>query len=126
MKLLFDFFPVILFFATFKLHDDPQQGILAATGVIIVATAVQVAFSWFRHRRVEKMHLITLALVVVFGGATLWLEDEMFIKWKPTVVNWLFAVAFLASELIGDKNLVRRIMESNVDLPGGSTSSCSG
>jgi intracellular septation protein len=95
MKLLFDFFPVILFFATFKLHDDPQQGILAATGVIIVATAVQVAFSWFRHRRVEKMHLITLALVVVFGGATLWLEDEMFIKWKPTVVNWLFAVAFL-------------------------------
>jgi len=117
MKLLFDFFPVVLFFITFKLHDDPQAGILAATVVIIVATAVQVGITWLRQRRVEKLHVVTLALVVVFGGFTLALEDEIYIKWKPTVVNWLFAAAFLGSEYIGRKNLVRRLMEHNVDLP---------
>ncbi len=117
MKLLFDFFPVLLFFITFKMHEDPQRGILVATAVIIAATLVQVGVTWFRNRRVEKMHLVTLVLVVVFGGATLMLKDEIFIKWKPTVVNWLFAVAFLASEFVGSKNLVRRMMESSVQLP---------
>jgi len=117
MKLLFDFFPIALFFIAFKLHDDPQQGILVATSVIIVATVVQVAINWVRNRRVEKMHLVTLVLVVTFGGATLILKDEIFIKWKPTVVNWLFAVAFLVSEFIGKKNLVRRMMEESVQLP---------
>ena len=117
MKLLFDFFPVVLFFITFKMHEDPQQGILVATSVIIVATVVQVAVTWLRKRRVEKLHMVTLALVVVFGGATLLLKDEIFIKWKPTVVNWLFAAAFLASEYIGKKNLVRRMMEASVHLP---------
>ncbi|HEX9583195.1 MAG TPA: septation protein A [Gammaproteobacteria bacterium] len=117
MKLLFDFFPVVLFFIAFKLHDDPQQGILVATGVIIAATIVQVAITWARTRRVEKLHLVTLALVVIFGGATLLLEDEIFIKWKPTVVNWLFAAAFLISEFIGKKNLVQRMMGESVQLP---------
>ncbi|MDX1514616.1 MAG: septation protein A [Gammaproteobacteria bacterium] len=117
MKLLFDFFPVLLFFVAFKMHEDPQQGILVATGVIIAATVVQVGITWARHRRVERMHLVTLVLVVIFGGATLVLKDEIFIKWKPTVVNWLFAAAFLASEFIGGKNLVRRMMEESVQLP---------
>ncbi len=99
------------------MHEDPQQGILVATAVIIAATVVQVAVNWLRQRRVEKMHLVTLALVVVFGGATLLLKDEIFIKWKPTVVNWLFAAAFVASEFIGKKNLVRRMMEGSVQLP---------
>jgi intracellular septation protein len=117
MKLLFDFFPVLLFFITFKMHEDPQRGILVATAVIIAATLVQVGVTWFRNRRVEKMHVVTLVLVVIFGGATLLLKDEIFIKWKPTVVNWLFAIAFLASEFIGSKNLVRRMMESSVQLP---------
>lgn len=117
MKLLFDFFPVLLFFIAFKLHEDPQQGILSATAVIIVATIVQVGLSWAFRRRVEKLHLITLALVVLFGGITLALEDEIFIKWKPTVVNWLFAVAFLGSEFIGAKSIVRRMMEGKIELP---------
>jgi len=116
-KLLFDFFPVVLFFAAFKLHDDPQEGILVATAVLMAATALQVAYTWLRHRRVEKLHVATLAIVLVLGGITLALEDEMFVKWKPTVVNWLFGLAFLASELVGRKNLVRRLMESNVRLP---------
>jgi len=117
MKFLFDFFPVLLFFITFKLYDEQKQGILAATAVIIVATVVQVALSWMMRHRVEKVHLITLALVVVFGGITLMLEDEIYIKWKPTVVNWLFALAFLVSQFFGRKNLVRRMMESNIALP---------
>ncbi len=117
MKLLIDFFPILLFFITFKLFEDQQEGILAATAVIIVATGVQVAITWAMKRRVEKMHLITLALVVVFGGATLLLEDEMFIKWKPSVVNWLFALAFLGSHFFGERNLVARGMGSSLRLP---------
>ena len=117
MKVLYDFFPVLLFFVTFKLYDDPQQGILVATAVAIVATFFQVGIFWWRHRRVEKMHLVTLALIVVLGGLTLLLEDEMFIKWKPTVVNWLFGLVFLASQFVGEKPLVRRMMEANIQLP---------
>lgn len=112
MQLLFDLFPVILFFAAFKL-----AGIYVATGVAIAASIAQVAWVWLRRRRVEAMHLITLGLIVVLGGATLLLQDEMFIKWKPSVVNWLFAVVFLGSQFVGGKPLVRRFMESKVELP---------
>ena len=117
MKLLFDFFPVLLFFIAFKMSDDPQSGILTATVVIIVATIVQVGISWVLHRRVEKMHLITLALIVAFGGVTLLLQDEIYIKWKPTVVNWLFGAVFLGSEYIGKKSLIRRLMDGKISLP---------
>lgn len=117
MKLLFDFFPIVLFFITFKFFDDPHEGVLWATGVIIVATLVQVGVTWLRNRRVEKMHLITLALVVFFGGLTLIFKNEMFIKWKPSVVNWLFAAAFALSQLVGERNLVRRMMGGSVQLP---------
>ena len=118
MKLLFDFFPIIAFFVTFKFFDDPHQGILAATGVVIAATCIQVATTWLRHRKVENMHLVTLVLVVVLGGATLILDDQRFIQWKPTVVNWLFAGAFLASQFIGERPLIQRMLGSNIDLPG--------
>ena len=117
MKLLFDFFPILLFFITFKFYEDPKEGILAATAVIIVATVIQVAISWVVKRRVEKMHLIMGALVVLFGGITLMLDDEIYIKWKPTVVNWIFGIAFLGSQFVGAKNIVRRMMEKNIELP---------
>jgi intracellular septation protein len=117
VKLLFDFFPIVLFFVTFKLFEDQHEGILAATAVVIVATGVQVLVTWLRHRRVENLHLVTLVLVVVLGGVTLLLDDEIFIKWKPTVVNWLFAIAFLASQWVGRRPLVERMLGSNVSLP---------
>ncbi|MGI9335982.1 MAG: septation protein A [Gammaproteobacteria bacterium] len=117
MKLLFDFFPIVLFFITFKAYDDPHEGVLAATAVIIAATAVQVAVTWMRNRRVEKMHLITLALVVVFGGLTLIFKNELFIKWKPSIVNWLFAAALALSHFFGEHNLIRRMMGHAVELP---------
>ena len=117
MKLLFDFFPVLLFFITFKSYDDPKQGILAATAVIIVATGVQVAVTWLRKRRVEKVHLITLALLVTMGGVTLLLQDEIYIKWKSTVFFWVLAVAFLGSQFIGHKTLVQRFFDSKFEPP---------
>ncbi|MGH8602938.1 MAG: septation protein A [Gammaproteobacteria bacterium] len=117
MKFLFDLFPVILFFVAFKIPDDPKQGILLATAVAIGASLLQTAWHWFKHRRFESMHLITLVLLLVLGGATLVLQDERFIKWKPTAVNWLFALAFLGSEYVGKKNLVQRMLERNVELP---------
>lgn len=105
MKLLYDFFPILLFFVAYKLY-----GIYVATATAIVATVLQVAVFWLRHRRVEKMHVITLAIIVLFGGATLLLKDPVFIKWKPTVAYWLFAAAFLGSQFIGGKSLVERMM----------------
>ena len=115
-KLLLDFFPVLLFFVVFKYHDNPTEGIIAATAVAIVASIVQVAYTRIKHGRVENMHLITLALIVVLGGATIVFRDEMFIKWKPSIVNWLFATAFLGSQFIGSKNFVQRVMEKAVEL----------
>ncbi len=112
MKLLFDFFPILLFFIAYKVF-----GIYAATAVAIAAAVVQNAVFWFRHRRFENMHLITLGLIVVLGGATLVLQDKSFIMWKPTAVNWMFALAFLGSQFFGEKTLVERMMSHAIQIP---------
>jgi intracellular septation protein len=112
MKFLFDIFPVILFFAAFKLYD-----IYVATGVAIAATVVQIGWVWLKHRKVDNMQWISLGLIVVFGGATLLLRDETFIKWKPTVLYWLFGVTLLVAELAFRKNLIRALMEKQVTAP---------
>jgi intracellular septation protein len=113
MKFLFDLLPVILFFIAYKVY-----GIYPAIVVIMVATGIQVGVNWLRHHKVEKMHLITLALVVVLGGATLLLQDKAFFMWKPSVVNWLFALAFIGSHFIGQrKTLVERMMSQAIDAP---------
>lgn len=114
MKLLFDFFPILLFFAAYKGSGDD---LFFATAVAIVASAIQVAVHWHRHKRIENMHLVTFSLLIVFGGATLLLQDELYIKWKPTVINWLFGIAFLASHRIGNRPIVQRMMEQAVSLP---------
>jgi intracellular septation protein len=112
MKLLADFFPVILFFVAYKLF-----GIYVATMVAIAASALQVAWVRIKHKRTERMHLITLGLLVVFGGLTLALRDPIFVMRKPTIVDWLFAVAFLGSQFIGKKTLVERMMSQAIDVP---------
>lgn len=112
MKLLFDFFPIILFFIAAKVYD-----IYVATAVAIAASVIQVGYLYFRNGRVEKMHLITLAAIVILGGSTLLLQDEQFIKWKPSVVNWLFALVFIGSQFIGDKPIIQRMMGSSFTLP---------
>ena len=112
MKFLFDLFPILLFFVAYKF-----AGIYVATAVAIAASVVQVLWFWWRHRRGEMMHMVTLVLIVVLGGATLWLHDEMFIKWKPTIVYWLFGIMFLASHYVGNKPLTARMMGTALTLP---------
>ena len=112
MKLLFDFFPIILFFVAYKFG-----GIYVATGVAIAATFAQIGWVWFKHRKVDAMLWVSLVVVVVFGGATLLLHDETFIKWKPTVLYWLFALALAGGQLIYRKNLIRSLLGNQMELP---------
>lgn len=139
MKFLFDFFPVLLFFLVYKMFGDlpatwieaanqlplmslnqnePKDAILMATLVIILATIVQNALYFALHRRFEKMHLITLGILLVFGTLTLFLKDPIFIKWKVSIINWGFALAFLLSQYIGTRrSLTERMMSSAVQVP---------
>jgi len=112
MKFLFDLFPVILFFIAYKM-----EGIFVATAVAIAASALQVAIFWLKNRSFEKMHLITLGLITVLGGATLFFQDADFIKWKVSVVNWVFGLVFIGSGYIGQKPLAARMMGGSVSLP---------
>lgn len=112
MKLLFDMLPVALFFAAYKF-----AGIYVATAVAIATTALQIGWAWWRHRKVEKMQWISLAVIAVFGGATLLLHDETFIKWKPTVLYWLIAVSLLVSAFVFGKNPMRALMGEQLTLP---------
>lgn len=113
MKLLLDFLPIIIFFVVYKATND----IIIATAVLIPATLLQMLYTWIKTHTIEKMQLVTLVLVVLLGGATVLFEDKTFIQWKPTVVNWLFAAAFLLSQFIGQKTIVERLMGSSISLP---------
>ena len=104
MKLLFDFFPLVLFFIVYKIW-----GIYVATGVLIVGSLFQMAYMWFKYKRIEPMHAITFVLVLVFGGLTIILHDVMFLKWKVSIVNWLFAIAFLLSRFFMKKTLIEHL-----------------
>ncbi len=138
MKQLFDFFPILLFFVLYKFYLDlPDDFILGINAMIplmeltpgeasdaiylatlaaIVVTLAQVGLAMIIVKKVEKMPIITLALLLVFGGATLALKDPVFIQWKPTAINWLFALVFLGSHLIGDKPLVQRMMGQALEI----------
>ncbi len=111
MKFLFDLFPVILFFIAFKVTD-----IYVATGVAIAATFLQVAWLALRGRKVDPMLWASLGIIVLFGGATLLLQDETFIKWKPTVLYWLFGVV-LAGGILAGKNFLRMLLKDQMQLP---------
>jgi intracellular septation protein len=112
MKFLFDLFPVILFFIAFKL-----QGIYVATAVAIAASFAQIGWLWLRGRKIDAMLWVSLAIIFVFGSATLLLHDETFIKWKPTVLYWLFASVLSVSALIFRKNLIRSMLGEKIQLP---------
>jgi intracellular septation protein len=112
MKLLTDFLPILLFFIAYKVFD-----IYVATAVVIAATFLHVAVIWLKTRKVAAMQLVTLAILVIFGGLTLYLHNEQFIKWKPTVINWIFGAAFLGSQFFGEKTVVERLMSAQINLP---------
>ena len=137
MKLLFDLFPVILFFAAFKYSeknpelaaswvgsllgaaavDVKQAPILLATVVVIAATVAQIAWVWFRHGKVDKMLWVSLVLVAFFGGMTLIFQDETFIKWKPTILYWVFAGSMSFAALVLKKNAIKTMLGEQLTLP---------
>ncbi len=112
MKFLVDFLPIIVFFVVYKFY-----GIYAATASAIAISFLQVGYTWLRTRKFEKMQVATLLIITVLGGATLLLHNEMFIKWKPTAINWVFALVFLISHFVGRKNLTQAVLDKNVKLP---------
>lgn len=138
MKQLFDFFPILLFFVLYKFYLDLPDGLILginawmplmqltpgesgdaiylATLAAILVTLVQVLLAAIIVRKIEKMPIITLLILIVFGGATLALKDPVFIQWKPTAINWLFALVFFASHFIGDKPLVQRMMGHAIEI----------
>lgn len=141
MKILFDLFPLILFFASYKLARGDQEAaqamlnnllgnivpggaipasqapIILATMVGIVATAAQVLYLLARRRKVDGVLWVSLAVFVIFGGMTIYFHDDNFIKWKPTIIYWAMATAMLVAYRFFDKNLIRAAMEKQVQLP---------
>jgi intracellular septation protein len=141
MKFLFDFFPLILFFVVYKIANGNEAAALAladhylgglvsggkiladqaptmlATVVAILATMLQVGYLLARRRKVDGMLWVSLFVIVVFGGATIYLHDDTFIKWKPTILYWVFAAALLIGQLFFGKNLMRSAMQEALPLP---------
>lgn len=112
MQLLYDILPIIIFFIAFKLY-----GIYVATVAAIIISVIQVFAYRYKYKKYEKMQLITMIMIVVLGGITLILHKPIFIKWKVTAIDWIFAIAFFASHFIGKKPLICYIMEKQVQLP---------
>lgn len=112
MKFFYDLLPLLLFFTAFKLY-----GIYPATAVAIAASFLQVGVHYLRHRKFETMHLVTLGVITVFGGLTLLLQDDTFIKWKPTIVYWVLGGAVLASQWIGKKPFIERLLSTQLEAP---------
>ena len=140
MKFLFDLFPVILFFGIFRWGENNSQAaqeivtqklswlmsggvtaaqapIILATAVAIVATFGQIGYLLARRKKVDPMLWVSLIVIVVFGGMTIYFNSETFIKWKPTVLYWCFAFALLVSQLVFRKNLIRALMQGQISLP---------
>ena len=138
MKFLFDFLPVVFFFIAYKFFGDlppalidagnqipsvdlqqsnPKHAIIFATLVIIIATILQNILHWLTYKKLEKMHLISLVILIVFGSITVVSRDPDFIKWKVSIFNWFFASVLLGSLFIGKKTLIERMMSHAVSVP---------
>jgi len=141
MKFLFDFFPLILFFAVYKYGTGneaaavalaetyldgmvsggkiiaSQAPIMLATVVGIIATVLQVGYLLLRRRKVDTMLWVSFFVIVVFGGATIYFHDETFIKWKPTMLYWIFAGALFVSQVFLKNNLMKKVMQEALPLP---------
>ncbi len=141
MKILFDFLPILLFFATFKYAEGQKEWaarfasehfgfmvsggvvgtteapVLLATLVVIVATLAQISFLLVRGKKIDMMLWISLGLVVVLGGATVWFHNETFIKWKPSVLYWAMGASFWISQTFFRKNLLQALIGDQLELP---------
>lgn len=138
MKFLLDFFPVVLFFIAYKFFGDlppeyiakvnqlplvsldakdPKDAIYFATVVIIIATILQNILHFLLFKKVEKMHIISLGILLIFGAMTLAFKDPLFIKWKVSIFNWLFGIVVIGSQFIGKKPLIERMMSHAIEVP---------
>jgi intracellular septation protein len=141
MKLLLDFLPIILFFLTFKVAEGhaeeaarfatehlgalvsggvvgaTEAPVLLSTVVVILATLAQVLYLKLRGQKVDTMLWVSLGLVTVMGGATIWFHNETFIKWKPSVLYWVMSAAFLLSPIVAGKDLLRAMLGGQIELP---------
>ena len=141
MKILFDFLPIALFFAAFKYAEgnkewaaafatsqfgwlvsggavgEKEAPVLLATVVVILATLTQVAWLKLRGRKVDTMLWVSLVLVVVLGGLTIYFHSDTFIKWKPSVLYWVMGLSLWLSPLLAGKNLLRVLMGEQIKLP---------
>lgn len=111
-KIIFDFLPLILFFIALKLGD-----IYIATKVAMAATVLQIIWLKVKRQKIEASHWLNLIVIVLFGGLTIYLQDENFIKWKPTVLYWIFALIIAGALLISNNNLIKRLMGTQITLP---------
>lgn len=114
LKFIYDFLPIIIFFATYKLTDND---IYAATTAAIIATIIHSAIQWLLHKKLENQHIINLVVILFFGGLTLLFQDDTFIKWKVTVINWIFGLTLLGSQFVGKKNIIQRQLDEAIQLP---------
>lgn len=113
MKFLFDLFPVLLFFGAYSIAGD----IFTATATAIVATVLQVVYSFVRHRKVDTMLWISFGLIVVLGGATLLFHNKTFIFWKPTVLYWFFSTMLVGFYRLKNTNFIEKMMGAQISLP---------
>ena len=112
MKILFDLFPLLVFFAFYKI-----KGIYWATGALIASSAAQILWLLIRRKKIEKMYWISFLIVLALGSTTILLHDDRFLKWKPTLVNAAFAIAFWVSPLFGSKKpLIRHMMGAQIQM----------
>ena len=112
MKLLFDYFPIICFFIAYKFF-----GIYTATAVTMAACALQNLIYWLKHKKFEKLHIITLLGVVILGGFTLIFHKAIFIQWKPSIIYWIFALVLCFGQFVSRKNLLARMLGDKINLP---------
>ena len=112
MQIFYDLFPLFFFFIAYKF-----MGIYVATGVAIAASGIQVAYTRIRHKNYQTIQVVTCVMIVVFGGMTLALHNPIFIKWKPTMINWILAIVFIGSQYIGKQSVLQRMLHDKISAP---------
>jgi len=112
MKFLFEMFPIILFFAAYKVKD-----VYYATAVAIAVCILQIVYSYLKNKKVEPPMLISFFVILFFGGATLVLHNEIFIKWKPTILYWIFSMVLVSARVIWKKNLMQTMLGKQIEVP---------
>ncbi|MCB1827828.1 MAG: septation protein A [Coxiellaceae bacterium] len=112
MKILYDYLPIIAFFVAYKFY-----GIFVATAVTMAASFLQIAIYWLIYRRFEKLHLIMFVAILILGGLTLGFHNVIFIKWKPSVIYWLFGILLIGSHFIGEKPIIERLLGDKLKIP---------